>query len=227
MVDTPFGSPSDAVVRGKLGDTHAALPAAPRPGPSHPAAQDQLPGEHLRPEEARRQPGDKPLGGRLDEGRDRARRRGHRRPVHRPDQAPASAPSSTRTSPPTSRFSDPVCASLAEAAARAAGSRGRQDAPRRHLRVHGRAAVFHARREPALPELGCFGDRHDFNAGGQAGAGGRDALRHHGACNRLRLLARNRRGRLGGRRARCPAPQRRAGEDAWWQSWPPTSPIRP
>ena len=49
---------------------------------------------------------------------------------------------------------------------------------RRHLCLHGGAAVLDARRKPDLQESRLCGDRHDQHAGGQARARGRDLLRH-------------------------------------------------
>ncbi len=67
----------------------------------------------------------------------------------------------------------PVCARLGdalEAAAQRAGSAG--DA-RRHLSGDGRAAILHQGRERAVPVLGLQRHRHDQHAGGQARARGR------------------------------------------------------
>ena len=63
------------------------------------------------------------------------------------------------------------------------------DAPGRCLPVHGRSAVFHLRREHAVPVLGLRRDRHDQHARSETGPGGRTALRHGGNGHRLRLLA--------------------------------------
>ena len=53
-VETPFGAPSDAIVRGALGDARAVLPAAPRPRPPPAALRAALPRQHLRAQAARR-----------------------------------------------------------------------------------------------------------------------------------------------------------------------------
>ena len=104
-------------------------------------------------------------------------------------------------------YADPVCGALAGAlhaqalahgfeAGRRRGAlanrRARTDAARaqrRHLRVHGGAAVLDARRVAAAPELGRRRDRHDRGDRGQALPRGRALLRVAGAGDRLRLLA--------------------------------------
>ena len=83
----------------------------------------------------------------------------------------------------------PVCPRLSGALTLAA--RGREDRPRRrrHLYLHGRAAILHPRRKLSLSLLGLQRDRHDGDAGSQAGARGRAALRHRRHGDGLRLLA--------------------------------------
>ena len=84
-------------------------------------------------------------------------------------------------------------ASGVAAAARASGrrrqGRGHRGGAGRHLCLHGRSAVLHARREPDLQGAGLFGDRHDQHARGQTRPRGRDLLRQRGDGHRFRLLA--------------------------------------
>ncbi len=68
------------------------------------------------------------------------------------------------------------------------GRRHRRRA-RRHLCLHGGAAILDARRKPHLQAARLFGDRHDQHAGGQARPRGRDLLRDRRHGDRLRLLA--------------------------------------
>ena len=117
VVETPYGPPSDAYVLG-----HAARGAArvsSRHGRGHRliAHGDQLPGQHLGLQVARRRVAHLGLGGRQHEGGDPARRHRPPRPVHRPDEG---------TRPRTFfgdgivahvGFADPVCPDLAGAAA--------------------------------------------------------------------------------------------------------------
>ena len=67
--------------------------------------------------------------------------------------------------------------------------RRNQARARRHLRVHGRAAVLDLCREHDLQGTRLFGHRHDQSAGSQARARGRDLLRDRRHGHRLRLLA--------------------------------------
>ena len=46
-VDTPYGPPSDSVFLADVGRPQGRVPAAPRPAPHDPAAQDQLPRQRL------------------------------------------------------------------------------------------------------------------------------------------------------------------------------------
>ena len=69
----------------------------------------------------------------------------------------------------------------AEARAPAARAAARALAPRRHLRVHGGAAVLDARRVAAAPQLGRRRHRHDRRHRGQALPRGRALLRVAGA----------------------------------------------
>ena len=68
-----------------------------------------------------------------------------------------------------------------------AGGAGREDRSyrRRHLYLHGRPAILHPRGKLSLSLLGLQRDRHDRDAGSQAGARGRAALRHRGDGDRL------------------------------------------
>ena len=89
--------------------------------------------------------------------------------------------------------------------------RRRHRAPRRHVHLHGGAAVLDPRRVAPVPAVGRRRHRHDQLAGGQAGARGGDLLREPGAGHRLRLLEVGRRARGDRRGAAHPGRQRRAG----------------
>ncbi len=69
------------------------------------------------------------------------------------------------------------------------GGRRHPRRARRHLRLHGRAAVLQLCREHDLQEPRLFGDRHDQHAGGEARPRSRDLLRDRRHGHRLRLLA--------------------------------------
>ena len=76
-------------------------------------------------------------------------------------------------------FAHPFCAPLSDVASRRGGRRvGATVHTRRHLRVHGRAAVLDAGRVEAVPILGHGHHRHDEPPGGEARARGGDLLRH-------------------------------------------------
>ena len=83
---------------------------------------------------------------------------------------------------------------------------------RRHLCLHGRAAVLDARRKPDLQAARLFGDRHDQHAGGQARPRGRDLLRDRRDGDRFRLLASRPRRRHGAGHHQGAHRQRREGE---------------
>ena len=87
------------------------------------------------------------------------------------------------------RLRAPGVRSAARRDGRCRRRRRRHRASRRHLRVHGGAAVLDAGRVEPLPRLGHGRHRHDQPAGGQAGPRGGDLLRDDGAGHRLRLLA--------------------------------------
>ena len=90
---------------------------------------------------------------------------------------------------------------------------------RRHLRVHGGAAILQLRREHDLQAARLFGDRHDQHAGGQARARSRDLLRDRRHGHRFRLLASGPRrgdgaGHHQGADRKC-----RARQERWWRGW--------
>ena len=107
-------------------------------------------------------------------------------------------------------LADPVCAALARELVRGGRRRRHDGASRRRVSLHRGAAVFHSRRIESLPALGRRRDQHDGDAGGAARARGRDVLRGAGAGDRLRLLARERRGGRYRRNSARDAAQRRA-----------------
>ncbi len=211
-MQTPFGAPSDAIVAGRLGA--ARLLFLPRHGRGHRLLPSELPFRaniwalKKLGAEAR----DRGERGRQPARGDRARASRRSRSVHRPHlrahRRPSSATASSRTSASAIRCVRMLAAALAGERA----PRRRDGARRRHLRLHGGAAVLDARRVGALPQLGRRRDRHDEPAGGEARARGGAVLRDARARHRLRLLEAGR-ARGGDRgRARRPERQRRAGE---------------
>ena len=95
-------------------------------------------------------------------------------------------------------FAHPICPELRKVGADAVSRGRRQRASRRDLRLHGRAAVLHARRVEAVPIVGHGRHRYDESAGSEARPRSGDLLCHARARHRLRLLAS--RPRLGHRR---------------------------
>ncbi len=73
------------------------------------------------------------------------------------------------------------------------GERAREGRARRpswgHVRLHRGSSVLDARREPHLPVVGGIGHRDDVDAGGEARPRSGAAVRHARARDRLRLLA--------------------------------------
>ena len=67
-------------------------------------------------------------------------------------------------------FAHPICRHARQGGRRCRRGRRRDGAPRRHVRVHGGPAVFHARRIEIVPLVGDGHHRDDQPAGGQAGA---------------------------------------------------------
>ena len=117
----------------------------------------------------------------------RAGARGGARPVHRPHRGAAEhvlRRRHRRARQPCRPGVSACCRRRRAGAAR----RRRHRAPRRHLRLHGGAAVLDPRRVAPVPPVGRRRHRHDQLAGGQAGARGGDLLRQPGAGDRLRLL---------------------------------------
>ena len=92
-------------------------------------------------------------------------------------------------------FADPICPQLSAVVAGACRDAGVNVEAGRHIPLHGGAGLLHQGRIQRLPLLGHGRDRHDQPAGGQAGARGRDLLRHRRHGDRLRLLARRSRRR--------------------------------
>ena len=82
-------------------------------------------------------------------------------------------------------FGDPVCGVVANDDRRCMRCGESRRKARRHLCVHGRAAVLHARGVEPVPKLGRGCDRHDESAGGEAGPRGGDLLRDDGDGDRL------------------------------------------
>ena len=192
----------------RVGRHAAAVPAAPRPRPPLLAVRDQLPRQRVRAEDAGRRSGVLSVSavGSLREelaaGRLRARRS-----VHRPDLPARDDASSATASSATSASPSPPARRSRRRSRRPRRRGGKPRPPRRHLRLHGGAAVLDARRVAAAPQLGRRRHRHDRRARGQAGPRGGALLRGAGAGHRLRRLARRRRRRQRRRRSsRCCAP---------------------
>ncbi len=109
---------------------------------------------------------------------DRARARRRARSVHRPHAWRGRARSSATASSRTSASPIRSARSLSRLVVDAARARRRSTVhARRHLRLHGGAAVLDARRVAPLSAVGRRRHRHDQPAGGQARARGGDLLR--------------------------------------------------
>ena len=92
---------------------------------------------------------------------------------------------SWRTSASTSRLARTLPGALGEAC----DARGREGAPRRHVRLHGRTAIFDAGGIAYLPPTALRRDRHDQFDRSQTGARGGTLLRDGRHDHGLRLLA--------------------------------------
>ena len=204
-IETPFGDPSDAYVIGELDGQLVAF--LPRHGKGH----------RLLPTELNYRAnlyGFKVLGVEeivsvsrrgLAEDRVQADRHRRPRPVLRPHPAPPGHLLRQRPGGPRLDGQAGLPAADRHRGGRRAG-RGSHRPPRRHLRLHGGAAVLDPGRVRGLPELGRGHHRHDQPPGGEARPRGRDVLRLALHGHRLRLLARGRRSGLrrlgdGGHRA--------------------------
>ena len=86
-------------------------------------------------------------------------------------------------------FAHPDLPRAREGRRRCRRGRGCERASRRHLRVHGRAAVLDACRVEAVSIVGHGRHRHDEPAGSEAGPRSGDLLRDARPRHRLRLLA--------------------------------------
>jgi 5'-methylthioadenosine phosphorylase len=172
-VETPFGKPSDAVIRGKLGST--TLLFLPRHGRGHMTpphainyranicALKMSGATHLLSVSAvgsmkeEIAPGDLVVA---DQYIDLTKKRAS---TFFDDGCVAHV-----------AFADPVCGDLAKAlhgaATRSAATKSPSSSSRRHVRVHRRAAIFDARREPRLSIVGRVGDRDDRDARSKARA---------------------------------------------------------
>ena len=160
---------------------HAARQAgrvsgAARRRPPASAVRAELPRQHLRHQAARRRA--HPLGERRRQPEGGAASRSTSScPISSSiGRAGASARSSGDGIVAHVGFAHPICGTLASVAADAARDGRRDGAPRRHLRLHGRAAVLDAGRVASLSLVGRGHHRHDEPAGGQARARGRDLL---------------------------------------------------
>ena len=210
---TPFGDPSGPYVLGTLRGRRVAFLARHGAGHRHQPVGAELPRQHLRHEDAGRR-GD-PLGQR--------RRQPEGGATSRSTSSCPISSSTARAGRISTFFGDGIVAHVGfahpicgDARRRSPATRGETvgatRAPRRHLRLHGGAAVLDAGRVAALSLVGRGHHRHDQPAGGQARARGRDLLHDHRAGHRLRLLApRPRRGDRGhGHRDAAPEREDRA-----------------
>ena len=204
-IASPWGEPSDALRIGRIGGTTMVF--LPRHGRGHRLSPSghQLPRQHRRPEARRRHRPRLGLGLRLvqapssipglfvlvDQFVDRTARARElvlRQRLRRPclDGASGRAAAAGRGSP------------------RPRAAEGIAVRARRHLCLHGGAAVLEPRRVADLQGPRLRRHRHDQHARGEARPRGRDHLRHHRHGDRLRLLApRARRGRRRRPSSRC------------------------
>jgi hypothetical protein len=178
-VDTPWGAPSDELFTGRLHAGRAAaagVPAAPRPRPPHPAGDvnyraniaalkhlgvtDVLSLSAVGGLRADLPPGTFVV---VDQFIDRTSRA-------------AKSFFGTGLVAHVS-MAHPVCPRLGDHRAAALAVAGRAARARRHLPGDGRAAVQHAGRVAAVPQLELRRDRHDQHARGQARPRGRAVLR--------------------------------------------------
>ncbi len=211
LVETPFGPPSDVIVRGRLGDT--TLLFLPRHGRGHRIAPHKINSRAnvcaLKKLGATHLVSISAVGSmKEDIAPGRLRRR---RSVHRPDQATDST-FFERRSRRSRRLRRPCLRGSVGGPRGRSRARRRPGPPRRHVRLHRGPAVLDARREPALPLLGSVGHRDDGDARGEARARSRAPLRAARPCDRLRLLA--------------PEPRRTSPSRPSSRSSPKTSPRR-
>ena len=195
------------------------VPAAPRQGPPAVALRHQLSRQHRRAQARRRHRSGLALGLRLVQGGAAARHLRAGRPVRRPHPQARELVLRQGAGRACLDGASGVAAAAHPSRRRGAG-RGHRGRARRHLCLHGGAAVLHAGREPDLQAARLFGDRHDQHAGGQARPRGRDLLRDRRHGDRLRLLASRPRRRHGAghhQGARPPMPRR---PSAWWRGSP-------
>ncbi len=186
--ETPFGSPSDAYIVGKLAGKHVAFLA--RHGRGHRISPSEL---NFRANIY----GFKELGveriislsavGSLKEEHSRSTSSS---PISS-STAPAAASrrSSGKGWSPTSASPIPSARSSSEVASPLRRSRRGHREEGRHILVHGGSGIFDQRGVERLPELGHGRHRHDQPSGGETRARGRDLLRDHRDGHRLRLLA--------------------------------------
>ncbi len=170
-VSTPFGAPSGPLLERADRRGAPAVPAAARAAGTGSRRRRSTTAPTSTRSSSRGDAGAVGLGGRLAARGDAARRPGPRRPVHRQDlPAGVDLLRRRRRRPRQLRRADlrGVRAAVAEAAAETgvveapaaarltAQPRGSGEAPppRRHLRLHGGAAVLDARRVAAAPQLG-------------------------------------------------------------------------
>ena len=183
-VKSPWGEPSDQLLTGTYAWRGPGVPAAPWPRPYPDPDQHQLPRQYRRPEAHRRHRCDFGLGLRLAEGGIAARHLRDGRPVHRPHLRAREKLLRPRLCRPCAHGPSGLSAPVRRADPGGAGTEDRSQR-RRHLYLHGRAAILHPRRKLSLSLLGLQRDRHDRDAGSQAGARGRAALRHRRHGDRL------------------------------------------
>ena len=207
-LSTPFGDPSGPYVLAHAARAARGVPGAPRRGPPADAERAELPGEHLRLQDARRRAD--PLGERRrqPEATSTRRRTSSSPTSSSTGRRGASARSSAAGWWRTSAFAHPVCGDLVGAwrTRRRAAVGARVHLGGTYVCMEGPQFSTLAESQ-AVPVVGRGRHRHDEPAGGEARARGGDLLRDARAGHRLRLLAP--RARLGDRRDDRRQPDRR------------------
>ena len=200
VLETPFGSPSDSYLVGKLEGQPVAFLARHGRGHRISPTPRQLPRQCLRLQT---------VGGRVPDRRQRLRQppgthcAGPHRgsgPALRPHYGAADQllrrPGGRHRRPRGPRERGRSFLPVAERRGVPGRQRGgRRGAPGRQLRDRSGAALQHQGREPRLPRLGHGHHRHDHQPRGVPGPRGGDELRGDGPRDGLRRVARSRKSR--------------------------------
>ena len=164
------------------------VPAAARQGPPAVALRHQLSRQYRRAEARRRHRPHFAVGLRFLQGGAAARHLRAGRPVRRPHPQARKLVLRQGLRRPCVDGASGLAAAAHPSCGRCR-SRRHRDRARRHLCLHGRAAILDLCREHDLQESRLFRDRHDQHARSQARPRGRDLLRHGRDGDRFRLLA--------------------------------------